>query len=115
MALVKCVECGQEISDMATACPKCGRPTRVEIKRKSPWGATILNFLFWFPAYLYLGEYLLGIALLVAVINGAYLYFAIPAIYVNTPTLLMGTVASCLFAIDGYQRVQKYNEAQLKK
>lgn len=26
MALIKCSECGQEISDMATACPKCGYP-----------------------------------------------------------------------------------------
>jgi stage II sporulation protein M len=26
MALIKCAECGQEISDMAKACPKCGFP-----------------------------------------------------------------------------------------
>ena len=28
MALIKCSECGQEISDTATACPKCGAPVR---------------------------------------------------------------------------------------
>ena len=26
MALVKCGECGSEVSDKATACPKCGNP-----------------------------------------------------------------------------------------
>ncbi|MDI6733755.1 MAG: zinc ribbon domain-containing protein [Planctomycetota bacterium] len=31
MALIKCTECGQEISDMATACPKCGKPTEEAI------------------------------------------------------------------------------------
>jgi uncharacterized OB-fold protein len=30
MALIKCSECGQEISDMAIACPKCGKPTGVK-------------------------------------------------------------------------------------
>lgn len=27
MALIKCPECGQEISDKAVTCPKCGCPT----------------------------------------------------------------------------------------
>ena len=26
MALIKCVECGKEISDKASACPSCGVP-----------------------------------------------------------------------------------------
>ncbi len=26
MALIKCPECGSEISDMATSCPQCGYP-----------------------------------------------------------------------------------------
>lgn len=26
MALIKCTECGAEISDLATTCPKCGAP-----------------------------------------------------------------------------------------
>lgn len=29
--LVKCKECGKEISDHATVCPNCGRPTNVDI------------------------------------------------------------------------------------
>ena len=30
MALIKCPECGKEISDKATACPNCGMPLRRE-------------------------------------------------------------------------------------
>ena len=26
MSLIKCSECGKEISDKATACPSCGNP-----------------------------------------------------------------------------------------
>jgi hypothetical protein len=29
MALVKCIECRQEISDKAISCPHCGRPYRI--------------------------------------------------------------------------------------
>ncbi len=29
MALIKCAECGRDISDLATACPNCGRPVNV--------------------------------------------------------------------------------------
>jgi uncharacterized membrane protein YvbJ len=28
MPLIKCKECGKEISDQATACPNCGAPTQ---------------------------------------------------------------------------------------
>ena len=28
MALIKCPECGKEISDQATACPNCGCPVK---------------------------------------------------------------------------------------
>ena len=29
MALIKCPECGAEVSDKAEACPKCGYPIRI--------------------------------------------------------------------------------------
>ena len=29
MAMIKCPECGNEISDLAIKCPHCGRPIRV--------------------------------------------------------------------------------------
>jgi hypothetical protein len=31
MALIKCPECGREVSDQATACPQCGFPIKEEI------------------------------------------------------------------------------------
>lgn len=45
MALIKCPECGKEISDKASACPNCGMPLRSEdrgtyditITRKKQW------------------------------------------------------------------------------
>ena len=27
MMLIKCIDCGAEISDVSIACPKCGNPT----------------------------------------------------------------------------------------
>ena len=30
MAIIKCEECGAEISDKAKVCPKCGAPIREE-------------------------------------------------------------------------------------
>ena len=32
MAIIKCVECGREISDKATVCPQCGCPISESIK-----------------------------------------------------------------------------------
>ena len=29
MALISCTECGQQISDKATACPRCGSPASI--------------------------------------------------------------------------------------
>lgn len=38
MALIKCPECGQEISDKALTCPKCGNPLKDinKITQQSP-------------------------------------------------------------------------------
>lgn len=30
MAIIKCVECGEKISDLAKMCPKCGAPSKDE-------------------------------------------------------------------------------------
>ncbi len=35
MALIKCQECGKEISDTAEACPHCGFSSRSENKKKA--------------------------------------------------------------------------------
>jgi DNA-directed RNA polymerase subunit RPC12/RpoP len=35
MALIKCPECGREVSDQATACPQCGYPIRkIEVDKR---------------------------------------------------------------------------------
>lgn len=41
MSMIKCPECGQEISDKADTCPKCGNP----IKKQTSimvWGIVIV-------------------------------------------------------------------------
>jgi hypothetical protein len=34
MALVQCAECGHDISSEAAACPQCGKPGLVALKKK---------------------------------------------------------------------------------
>ena len=67
MSLVKCQECGQEISNQAVACPKCGHPVNVVPVVKKPnrvmaatlnvLGLTsiILGILVWLPAGAFVG------------------------------------------------------------
>jgi len=42
MALIKCTECGAEISSNATSCPKCGKPA----KRKTKWTTWVIGAIF---------------------------------------------------------------------
>lgn len=35
MALIKCKECGAEVSDKADVCPKCGAPFKLRVKGPS--------------------------------------------------------------------------------
>ena len=50
MGLIKCPECGNEISDKAQSCPKCGYPLSEQKKdmiegkknRGSPWLFTLM-------------------------------------------------------------------------
>jgi uncharacterized paraquat-inducible protein A len=34
MSLIKCHECSNQVSDHATACPKCGAPVIARIRRR---------------------------------------------------------------------------------
>jgi RNA polymerase subunit RPABC4/transcription elongation factor Spt4 len=46
MALIKCKDCGTEISDAAAACPKCGAPVPRTIgpdKEQCPWCMTVVS------------------------------------------------------------------------
>lgn len=39
MALIKCSECGKEVSDKASSCPNCGAPIKEdEIKKRNKCG-----------------------------------------------------------------------------
>jgi hypothetical protein len=38
MALIKCYECGESISNKAIICPKCGFPIREELEAKDRFG-----------------------------------------------------------------------------
>lgn len=40
MALVRCPDCGSEVSDKAPACLKCGRPLGSNAGRQGPHGRT---------------------------------------------------------------------------
>lgn len=40
MALIKCTECGEQVSDQAATCPKCGAPIH-KAKKKSAWTKNI--------------------------------------------------------------------------
>jgi len=35
MPLVKCADCGTEVSDQAPACPKCGRPIATHVTERT--------------------------------------------------------------------------------
>ncbi|CAM4403229.1 TPA: zinc ribbon domain-containing protein [Citrobacter braakii] len=44
MALIKCKECGEQVSDKAASCPKCGAP--IAKKNKGPSGCMMVFFIF---------------------------------------------------------------------
>lgn len=50
MALVKCKECGQDVSQKAKSCPKCGAP----IKKKTSWFTWVVAifFILWLIGYI---------------------------------------------------------------
>ena len=49
MALIRCPECNNEISEMSVTCPNCGYPLRKEVvlkeDDKSSFGIALLGFL----------------------------------------------------------------------
>ena len=46
MALIKCKECGKDISDQATTCPNCGAKTDIAIHKKKNIVLTLIAILF---------------------------------------------------------------------
>ncbi len=101
MALVKCSECGQEISDMATACPKCGKPTGVQLKAEPKLK---VEFSLWSIATFIIGGVLLiPVHLIVTKLSVAALESKIPEIVslgaIASILLLLGSTAMVIFTI----------------
>ncbi|MCI7044390.1 MAG: TM2 domain-containing protein, partial [Spirochaetes bacterium] len=92
MALIKCKECGKEVSDMADFCPNCGyNPTRAmergqglkpKTERKSKAIALLLVFFLWWMGgdRFYLGKIGAGVTILIvgsiSLVIGFYPFFA---------------------------------------
>jgi len=142
MALIKCKECGQEISDMATACPKCGKPTSVRIKHKNPTVAFLGNFLLggW-AGYFYVGEYVLGTIFLIQFAHGIYIglssniFITITGggnvvvgliqllldgwkprdLFCSQYIIVIGFILLLLLSYDAQNKAKKYNQAQIKE
>ena len=74
MALVKCTDCGKEVSENAETCPNCGNPVRLESKKLSSAAITLIIiggiFIAWgFLESIYLAIFGLIIILVAAVSN----------------------------------------------
>lgn len=74
MALIMCPDCGTEVSDAASSCPKCARPIK---RKKKRTGEAVLSIIFglglcwaWFGARVYiffpLDTALMGVILLLS-------------------------------------------------
>ena len=86
MALIKCSECGKDISDKATSCPACGNPLHSQVveavktveiqltnkrwKKTTLWGLLILFIGFiTLPRSIGLGIFLIFIAVIMAFVS----------------------------------------------
>lgn len=117
MAIIKCPDCGKEISIEAKACPNCGKP--INIKKISPILWAIMNFIFLFPGYIVLKEIYLAIGLL-----SLYIYLLIDSIEFlekaskdssgSEISILLSIIFQIFIAIDTYKKAKRHNENILK-
>jgi TM2 domain-containing membrane protein YozV len=85
MALIKCPECGKEVSNAAVACPSCGHPiagpvqvyASAPIRKWSPGVAAVLSLVIPGAGQIYKGQIANGVAWLIIVPIG-YVMFIIP-------------------------------------
>jgi hypothetical protein len=115
MALIKCAECGNEVSDRAQKCPKCGHP--VKRREKRAWLAGLLNFLLPGLGYLYNGRRIFfGILLLLAVILDLTKAFGNDPIFISTQcigtrtSLIASLILALAFALDGLREAKAIND-----
>jgi TM2 domain-containing membrane protein YozV len=97
MALIRCAECGREVSSAAASCPACGHPinqpsiqvvqvnqaaAQAPIRKWSPGVAAVLSFFIPGVGQIYKGQVLNGIVWLIVVPIG-YVMLIIPGVILH--------------------------------
>lgn len=92
MALIKCADCGKDISDLAPSCPNCGRPrelanTTIEQTSKKLKGQLVYAYIVFILGLLILGSAFFngtyqGINFGIAVAAGGFLWIIVTKIQI---------------------------------
>lgn len=89
MALMRCPECGREVSSAAASCPGCGHPIRASAvlatepyRKWSPGVAALLSFLIPGAGQMYKGHVGAGLIWLVVVVIG-YAMLIVPGLILH--------------------------------
>lgn len=92
MTLIKCMECGQEISDMVTTCPKCGAPQKKVTIKISPKARNLFLVI-------------LGIVLIVAI-----LYYVLFVLLPVAVVILLGIALGVMLFVVTIYLITTYNQ-----
>lgn len=94
MAMMKCPDCGKDVSNQATACPGCGHPIKAAEARPivvsagpSAGVAAVLSLVIPGAGQMYAGSVGGGIAWLIFVVLG-YLAFVVPGLILHLLCIL---------------------------
>ncbi len=117
MALTKCTDCGNEVSDRAAACPRCGAPTSspraasaTHVTVVNPGVAAVLSFFVPGAGQVYNGEFAKAVALMCALIFAATLAYL--GINSNSPLAIAGILPAAVWfwgIVDAYVSSQKHD------
>ncbi len=127
MALIKCSECGKDISDKAHVCPNCGNPTNttnqfvmpniskatVQIKAKTSQVAkTIFALIIALITFFVFGKIIIFIVALVTVLGLSAIGIHISeseVVYANVDAIanIIGFIGGAILAIKIYKRITK--------
>jgi len=94
MALVKCPECGREVSSAAASCPGCGHPIRPAVsapstpqRKWSPGVAAVLSLVIPGAGQMYKGQVARGLVWFLVVVIG-YGAFVVPGLVLHVMCIL---------------------------
>lgn len=90
MALMKCPECGKEVSSAAASCPSCGHPNSAQsqvtaqalVRKWSPGIAAVLSLVIPGAGQMYKGQIFNGLLWLLFVVVG-YALFIVPGVILH--------------------------------